>query len=976
MKQEVIDTGFEDLRNAILDIDPVSWSERHLFLEGQPLRLHGSGFKPFADIYRYIGIKALEPNSKPVVMVKGRQVGGTVMACALSMYFVGSGLFGTNGKPPIRVLHVFPQNEQASKYSKEKLSQIIATSVPMIGDASRGKGISFLESLLDKSNDGNNSQGFKLFKNGNFLRIDATGLDGKRLRGGTTDVILLDECFPYNQYIEINGGKKRIGKIYEDFINNKIDYFVKTFNEEKKIFEYKRILNAWKRDKRELLYLQFGKRKIKCTPDHKFLTNLGYVMAKDLNYNHLIITDNGTKRAMLALNDDQKQIILGSFLGDGNLSEYSPNRYRVRILHSIKQKAYCTWKAKMFNSSINFIEENGKYKKKAVQFNSSGFVIENSFPKGKKNTCPKWILDKLDPRGIAIWFMDDGSISRNKYGELNSGKLHTCSFDYNTHLLFVDFFKKFSIDCKIIQNDKYYRLSFDKKNINILSKLIAPYIHNNILYKIDNRDVNIKYDWNDKFLSFGYEILTKKQYLEKKEYVYDIEVEDNHNFIITNCSRNNNLGGLVVSNCQNIRGEAIGNTIEMLKQANYGHQPGGVQVYFGTPLRKGSDYYKMWQRSSQQYYYLGCENCKEYFPLYTPESNEWEKIWIREFIVKCPHCQHEQNKLEAADRGKWVATKDPNDPDVLFIGFHINQFYMPKISREFIESEKPGIHPTNTERKFQNEICGEFYQGDSSPITFEELIEVCGERERKFRARINPGEEQMVLMGIDYGLKSSLETLADPDRKSQGKSFTSAVIMSVKGPNLFSIDRALTFDRNDPEYKKGLIDQLMRQYSVDLCVGDIGFSQDFSHTMHTIYGDKYLVSRALNKVNDKIKFSADIFPKEIGFERDYYIGEIFDLFKKGQFKFPLGDYDKISWLIEHCVSLELKPKISRNGGDPEIHYVKGGSSADGLFALMNAYLAYKYLITGGFSIKNPHLMKTPDKQNKLPIVFSNVSRRF
>ena len=114
----------------------------------------------------------------------------------------------------------------------------------------------------------------------------------------------------------------------------------------------------------------------------------------------------------------------------------------------------------------------------------------------------------------------------------------------------------------------------------------------------------------------------------------------------------------------------------------------------------------MWQASSQQYYYLGCENCKEHFPLYTPGSDDWEKIWIHGIIVKCRKCGHEQNKLEAQERGKWVALKDPNDRDCEMIGFHINQLYMPMFTREDIDKEKPGRHPINTERVYQERSLG------------------------------------------------------------------------------------------------------------------------------------------------------------------------------------------------------------------------------------------------------------------------------
>jgi len=61
---------------------------------------------------------------------------------------------------------------------------------------------------------------------------------------------------------------------------------------------------------------------------------------------------------------------------------------------------------------------------------------------------------------------------------------------------------------------------------------------------------------------------------------------------------------------QKTTGMAIGNSLKVLTTAKYGEPGKGVQVYFGTPRRKGSDFYKMWQTSSQQYYYLGCENVK------------------------------------------------------------------------------------------------------------------------------------------------------------------------------------------------------------------------------------------------------------------------------------------------------------------------------------------------------------------------------
>jgi hypothetical protein len=389
----------------------------------------------------------------------------------------------------------------------------------------------------------------------------------------------------------------------------------------------------------------------------------------------------------------------------------------------------------------------------------------------------------------------------------------------------------------------------------------------------------------------------------------------------------------------------------------------------------------MWQTSSQQYYYLGCGKCKEYFPLYTPGSDDWKNIWIYGFMVKCPHCGHEQNKLEAAERGKWTALRDPDDPDCKMVGFHINQLYMPMFSREDMDNEMPGNHPINTERVFMNEVMGEFFQGDSSPITPEEIKEKCGD-DRKFSARIAPSrngtDQQIVVLGIDYGARADVEQLADIENsKSKGQSYSTAVVLSAKGPGLLHIEFATKFKRNDPESKKGLIEQIIRQYGVNLAIGDIGYSNDFSQTLHQIYGDKYIVSRAHPKVNNHIKYSIDAFPKELVFERDYYIGELYEQLKNGMIKFPFGDYEKIAWLIDHCCSMEIKPSISRMGADPQIHYVKGGTPNDGFMALLNAYLAYKFIITKGFTNNNPILQKSNFSNMNKPLVTGGyISRKF
>ncbi len=157
----------------------------------------------------------------------------------------------------------------------------------------------------------------------------------------------------------------------------------------------------------------------------------------------------------------------------------------------------------------------------------------------------------------------------------------------------------------------------------------------------------------------------------------------------------------------------------------------------------------------------------------------------------------------------------------------------------------------------------------------------------------------------------------------------------------------------------------MRKYSCNLAVMDLGFTGDLSEVLQTEYGDKFLSSQASHRVNEHIKYNDSVFPKVITFERDYWIAEFYEQMRKGNVRFPLGDYEKIAWLIQHCTNMEIKPSISR-AGEVSPKYIKSGPN-DGFMALLNAYLAYKFYISNGFSIKHPSMMNNSPKRRP-PVV--------
>jgi len=378
---------------------------------------------------------------------------------------------------------------------------------------------------------------------------------------GQYDYVYVDECFPYNQSVLTENGKEKIGILFKKIKNGDDLPRVLSYNEQNNKFELCKITNAWNRGKKRLMEIKCGKRIIRCTENHKFLTNTGWVEAGKLTVGTIMKTSSPVNLRNLsqneghlqyALNDDQKQIVLGSFLGDGNLSKLGENKYRLSIIHGENQKDYCQWKCNMFSSKLSYIKENGFAKKPAYRFSTKSFIINDNFPKNK-STCPQWVLNDLDARGLAIWIMDDGSITNN------SMNIWTSSFDEESQTRIVTKLQSMGIDCKLAcyfnkkRQKHYFYIRVSALGTRKLIELIEPYMHETILYKINQNIFNTKrYEWNNKYEPFGYTIVSSVLNTDKYEDVYDIEVEKNHNFIVCSGKITKCNAGLIAHNCQDL----------------------------------------------------------------------------------------------------------------------------------------------------------------------------------------------------------------------------------------------------------------------------------------------------------------------------------------------------------------------------------------------------------------------------------------
>lgn len=379
----------------------------------------------------------------------------------------------------------------------------------------------------------------------------------------TVECVLVDECFPYNTTVLTESGRIPIGKI----VNQNIPTKVWSFNTETNKFELKPILRYFKKRYGDyLIDVKYSNSShTASTPNHPYYVykdgKICKVRADELKVGDLVVSmvRNGTPKDNIpnALSNTQLQVILGSIMGDGSLRKEEHN-CRLSITQGEKQLDYLNWKKTLLGNAVTCRITSGKsgYCDNNVYKFSTRILPEINKYSNSINTVNK-VLNDINELGVAIWFMDDGSLVNGRY------RLHTESYNLEEQELMVDFFKrKFGITPKILKYKEYYYLQFCVNDSKIISKLLCKYIPESMQYKLYDEDKG-KYSYiKDSELDFGVsEIKSIGTVKNSKKYVYNIEVEGNHNYLV-----NNNK---LVSNCHHSASSSIQRVLEACTNAYY-----------------------------------------------------------------------------------------------------------------------------------------------------------------------------------------------------------------------------------------------------------------------------------------------------------------------------------------------------------------------------------------------------------------------
>lgn len=151
-------------------------------------------------------------------------------------------------------------------------------------------------------------------------------------------------------------------------------------------------------------------------------------------------------------NKKSRNLLIGLLLGDGTIS----NNNVFKIAHAESQKDYLEWKIEQLKeagirnngikSYIKTVGYNTGVPVYYTQLNIVPFikVLRRVVYKNKKILGNRKLLNRLDAKGIAIWYMDDGHLNIRKNKGRPCGfyiKISTCEPKQEVQTI-IDFFKE------------------------------------------------------------------------------------------------------------------------------------------------------------------------------------------------------------------------------------------------------------------------------------------------------------------------------------------------------------------------------------------------------------------------------------------------------------------------------------------------------------------------------------------------------
>lgn len=199
------------------------------------------------------------------------------------------------------------------------------------------------------------------------------------------------------------------------------------------------------------------------------------------------------------INKESRNLLIALLLGDGTIS----NNNVLKLAHCIEQEDYLKWKIEQLNNCG--LKNNGlKYYVSVKGYNIGKTVcytqlsvipfiklLRKIMYKPVKNYSK--LINRIDEKGLAIWYMDDGHFNNRKYSD---GTYHgyyirisTCLPKEQCDIIIKTIKEKFDVQFYTFHEGKRkdsFSLCCGTKEARKFIKLVKPYVEQipSMLYKV------------------------------------------------------------------------------------------------------------------------------------------------------------------------------------------------------------------------------------------------------------------------------------------------------------------------------------------------------------------------------------------------------------------------------------------------------------------------------------------------------------
>jgi recombination protein RecA len=352
-------------------------------------------------------------------------------------------------------------------------------------------------------------------------------------------------CFHYSTRVTLANGKgEKIGKI----VNQRLPVEVLSYDPVTGTIEPRRIVN-WFDNGRTDHFLQFeveggpsGRRCFAATENHMIFTPRRPVPAGSLEVGDEVLV---AVRDYI-LTEDQRQVVLGGSLGDGSLRKVGTHAASFRVGHGEAQKDYLQWKQAMLEPFVSRIRRTGSgFGFDTLAMPALADLWAEYYGDGRGRVATSSILDRLDARGLAVWYGDDGSFA-GSYARWGKGKavLYNKALAGDSRARAMATFERLGIGRPRDDGRGFW---FSSEQTARLHSLIAPYLHPSMDYKL-HPSQRARFAWHPD-ASAG--LLSESEFLSRqrlravpgritRRYVkpqsrathrFDLEVEGHHTYL-------------------------------------------------------------------------------------------------------------------------------------------------------------------------------------------------------------------------------------------------------------------------------------------------------------------------------------------------------------------------------------------------------------------------------------------------------------